>query len=195
MAGFLAPLLIGLAGAGVSAYANNQAAKRQQRAIEDQYQNKMSAKREQNAVLAEALDQYKPVERLANYEQAQSDVTDRLVARLNETPEELQGVSSATAGNVGSDYELAQGRATADSKKRAYKLASLLGRAGAHGDLFSQEGLNMAGAEQQQMLIGNHAMGQNMVDQQRIQEAGQVNPWLSLAGGAMQGYGTNSMKW
>lgn len=195
MAGFLVPLMIAAAGAGVSAYAQDRASRRQQQAINDQYQNKMNAKRRQNEVMEEALQQYKPNERQANYEQAQSDVTDRLVARLNETPEELQGVSSATAGNVGSDYELAQGRATADSKQRAYQLASLLGRAGAHGDLFSQEGLNMAGAEQQQMLIGNHAMGQSMVDQQRIQEAGKVNPWLNFAGSAIQSYGANGMKW
>jgi hypothetical protein len=173
--------------------AQNDAAAAQRDAINRQYANQMTAKREQNQVLADATQQYRPETRQDEYAKAQQDSTGRLMEILKTTAPELQGVAQSTAGNTGSDYDTAVMAANSASADKAQTLAKLLGRVGGQSDLFRREAGKMRTAENQGMLIGNYAQGQNMLDQMAVQKAGEVNPWLSMGGSLLGSYGANKL--
>lgn len=195
MIGFLAPLLLSGLGAGMSIYAQNQAAQRQQEAAAQRYRNQLEANKQKNDAIMQGVEQYKPEQRTQAYQQAQTDSTDRLLQLLQSTPSELQGISTATAGNTGQDYDLARAKATATSADRAHQLARLLGRTGGQAELFQRESERMGTAQNNAMMLGNFAQGQDQLDALKTQQAGQVNPWLSMAGSALSSYGANAFKW
>lgn len=190
---FLAPLLLSGLGAGMSVYAQQQAAQRQQEAAAMRFQNQIAANKEKNAALMDGVEQYQPENRVEQYQKAQGDSVDQLMGILQKTPTELQGVTVGTAGNVGNDYEVASARATAGSKDKAVQLARLMGRVDAPASLFRREAGTMAKAENRAQLLGNFAQGQDLIDQQRVSAAGQVNPWLSAGGSLLSGYGSSKL--
>lgn len=191
---FLAPLLAVAAGAAINNYAQNRAAQQQQNAINQMRQNQFSAKREQNQTLMDAIQQYKTEDRTQKYEQAQQSATDNLIKLIQAQPEHAQ-LAKATEGSTGQDYDLARAAATADSQSRAYKLAGLLGRSTAHADLFRNEAKGLAAAENKGLLIGQDAQMQMLIDQQKVQQSGQVSPWLSALGSGISSYGMSGFKW
>lgn len=190
---FLMPLLMTALGAGTSIYAQQEAARRQQEATQMRFQNQMNAEKDKNAALMQGADQYRPETRQETYQKAQGDSVDQLMGILKSTPSDLQNVTVGTAGNTGQDYDLANAKATAASKDKAYTLARLMGRTDAPAAMFSHEAGNMAKAQNNAMMVGNFAQGQDLLDQQRITNAGQVNPWLSMGGSLLAGYGMDKM--
>lgn len=190
---FLAPALIAAAGAGINMYAQNQANQRQQAAIRQKFLNEQTANKEKNAAILEGVNQYQSDNRVQQYQQAQTDNVDRLMSVLNNTSDELQTVPESTQGNTGQDYDLARAQAASTSKNRAYQLAKLLGRTDGAGELMRREADVMAKAENKAQLIGNYANGQSLLDNIKVNNAGQVNPWLQFAGNAMSSYGTGQM--
>ena len=177
-------------GTGMQMYEQSQAQQRQRQAVQaqqeasDRYAAQSRALDEQNA------QQYMPQQRLAT----QNGIQDQAVASLqgavdNPAIPELKPYS----GRVSSDFVQGAAQSAADARMRALNLARLMGKTRGPSDLRLAEAQANADFGSQQGIVGSNAHAAYRAALPGIEQAGQPNPLLMLAGSAAQAYGTGSL--
>lgn len=189
------PLSIGmiLAGAFVSAKAQQDAAAKQQRMARESQQRSLQAQNQATDVAMRQVQEFDPTVRKANQDEITQDLTQRYQTAATAAPITAQGVQvGQTIPGGTTDYLAAKGRETAKAAESNRNLAQLLGRIGSAGQLRRNEGVAFGDTAGE---IGRIASGDNNMSQ--IDQIGinSVTPSLgmTIAGQALSGYGMGKL--
>lgn len=188
----IAAIVSMLAGAGLSAYSQNQALKRQQATMREAQQRQLNAQNQATQVAAKKASEFDPAERAAQQALIEQQLTGELDQQVRQPQITAQGVQvGATipeaAGST--DYLTAKAREAAKTTASLRGLAALMGKIGSAGELRRKEAVGLgdtAGA------IGRIQTGAGNIwnaDQVGINAAGQQNLGLQLASAALSAYG------
>ena len=185
------PLSIGmmLAGAFVSAKAQQDAAAKQQRMARESQQRSLQAQNQATDVAMRQVQEFDPTVRKANQDEITQDLTQRYQTAATAAPITAQGVQvGQTIPGGSADYLAAKGRETAKAAESNRNLAQLLGRIGSAGQLRRNESVAFGDTAGE---IGRIASGDNnmsQIDQIGI-NAVQPSLGMTLAGQALGAYG------
>lgn len=189
------PLSIGmmLAGAFVSAKAQQDAAAKQQRMARESQQRSLQAQNQATDVAMRQVQEFDPTVRKANQDEITQDLTQRYQTAATAAPITAQGVQvGQTIPGGTTDYLAAKGRETAKAAESNRNLAQLLGRIGSAGQLRRNESVAFGDTAGE---IGRIASGDNNMSQ--IDQIGinSVTPSLgmTIAGQALSGYGAGKL--
>lgn len=189
------PLSIGmmLAGAFVSAKAQQDAAAKQQRMARESQQRSLQAQNQATDVAMRQVQEFDPTVRKANQDEITQDLTQRYQTAATAAPITAQGVQvGQTIPGGTTDYLAAKGRETAKAAESNRNLAQLLGRIGSAGQLRRNESVAFGDTAGE---IGRIASGDNNMSQ--IDQIGinSVTPSLgmTIAGQALSGYGMGKL--
>lgn len=189
------PLSIGmmLAGALVSAKAQQDAVAKQQRMARESQQRSLQAQNQATDVAMRQVQEFDPTVRKANQDEITQDLTQRYQTAATAAPITAQGVQvGQTIPGGTTDYLAAKGRETAKAAESNRNLAQLLGRIGSAGQLRRNESVAFGDTAGE---IGRIASGDNNMSQ--IDQIGinSVTPSLgmTIAGQALSGYGMGKL--
>jgi len=189
------PLSIGmiLAGAFVSAKAQQDAVAKQQRMARESQQRSLQAQNQATDVAMRQVQEFDPTVRKANQDEITQDLTQRYQTAATAAPITAQGVQvGQTIPGGTTDYLAAKGRETAKAAESNRNLAQLLGRIGSAGQLRRNESVAFGDTAGE---IGRIASGDNNMSQ--IDQIGinSVTPSLgmTIAGQALSGYGMGKL--
>lgn len=173
----------------LSANAQEDAAARQQRAInasleqQDQYSQKAEAKALENAT------QYDATDRLKNFEETRQSAGDSLAQQLAVSREETPQIAQP-AGRLSKAFLTGDATAKANQLEQSIENARLMGNMRGAGDMLTNEGYQNADYASQLGLIGRNANGSANAAQVGINASGKVDSGSSLLGGLASGLGT-----
>ena len=176
------------AGQVVSSSAQEDAADRQQAAInasleqQDQYSKQAESKALENA------DQYDAKNRLVKFEEAQTKAGDSLAQQLVQS-REAAPATSQPAGRLSQAFLTGDASAKADQLDKSIGMARLMGKMRGANDMLTDEGYQNADYASQLGIIGRNANGSARAAQPGINAAGQVDSGASLAGGLLSSVG------
>lgn len=185
----IASVAASLYGAKMQSDAQNDAADRQQKAInnsleqQDQYSQKAEAKALENA------DQYQANDRLKKFDEARSDAGDSLAQQLTQA-REAAPATSAPAGRMSKEFLNGDASAKADQFAKSIEMAQLMGKMRGAGDMLTDEGYANADYASQLGMIGRNAQGAGQAAQPGITAAGKVDSGALMLGGGLQSIGT-----
>jgi len=181
-----------IAGQQMSASAQEDAADRQQAAInasleqQDQYSRQAESKALENA------DQYDAKNRLVKYEEAQTKAGDSLAQQLVQS-REAAPTTSQPAGRLSQAFLTGDASAKADQLEKSIGMARLMGKMRGSSDMLTDEGYQNADYASQLGIIGRNAQGSARAAQPGINAAGQVDSGASLVGGLLSGVGGSAL--
>jgi len=185
------PVSIGmmLAGAFVSAKAQQDAAAKQQRMARESQQRSLQAQNQATDVAMKQVQEFDPTVRKTNQDEITQDLTQRYQTAATAAPITAQGVQvGQTIPGGTTDYLAAKGRETAKAAESNRNLAALLGRIGSAGQLRRNEGVAFGDTAGQIGRIGTGADNMSQIDQIGI-NAVQPSLGMTLAGQALGAYG------
>lgn len=182
-------LVAALAGTALQQQASQDAARRQQRIINDNLarQREFQVQAEQ-AALQRAQD-FAPDERENRQQQIEQQVTEQLMQPVQQAMPGMQEQSSVQ-GNVSSDYSAGRARAQADTLRDADALARIMGKITGANRLRTNEALAMGETGQLIDRLKSFSQGGYNAAQADAQMAGTPSGGPMLAGGLLQGLGT-----
>lgn len=175
-------------GQQMSSSAQEDAADRQQAAInasleqQDQYSKQAESKALENA------DQYDAKNRLVKFEEAQTKAGDSLAQQLVQS-REAAPATSQPAGRLSQAFLTGDASAKADQLDKSIGMARLMGKMRGANDMLTDEGYQNADYASQLGIIGRNANGSARAAQPGINAAGQVDSGASLAGGLLSSVG------
>lgn len=183
-----AALVAGL-GAQQQAAAQEDAAERQQAALnaaleqQDQWSRKAESKALENA------NEYDMTKRTERLEQAKTDAGQSLVDSLVASRESI-GTPEQASGKVSDTFTADRATKMADQFQKSVDMARLMGRMRGVGDMLNDEALVNANYASELGTIGRNAQGSYSAAQPGIAAAGAVDSGQMALGGALQGLGT-----
>lgn len=181
---------VAVAGAKMQADAQNDAADRQQRAIndsleqQDQYSQKAEAKALENA------GEYEAKTRLARFDEARTAAGNSLAQQLTESRESAPQMSQP-AGRMSQEFLTGDAKAKADQFEKSIEMAQLMGKVRGANDMLTNEGYTNADYASQLGIIGRNAQGAGQAAQAGISSAGKVDSGQMMLGGLAQSLGTS----
>lgn len=188
----IAAIAASLAGAGLSAYSQNQALKRQQAVAREAQQRQLNAQNQATQVAAKKASEFDPKERAMQQALIEQQLTGELDQQVRQPQITAQGVqvgATIPESSGGADYLTAKAREQAKTTASLRGLAALMGKIGSAGELRRKEAVGIgdtAGA------IGRIQGGADNIfaaDQVGINAAGRQNVGLQLASAALSAYG------
>lgn len=183
-----------LAGAGVQAYAQRQAAKRQQATLDAARARQLQVQDQAAEEAARAAARFDPQQRLAQQEQIRQELTQQLQQPINRPQITAQGVqvgSTLPEGTGGGDYLAARAREAAKTQESLRALAAIMGRQGAASELRRGEAVGLGDATQRVASLGTHADNLWQAAQPGIETAGTPSLGMMLAGEGLRQYGAS----
>lgn len=186
----IAAAAIAAVGAKVSADAQNDAADKQQAAVNAslEQQDQYSQKAEQKAL--ENADQYQAGDRLEKFEEARAAAGDSLAKSLTAS-REAAPVTTQASGRMSQEFLTGDASAKADQFEKSIKNAQLMGRMRGAGDMLTSEGYMNADYASQLGMIGRNAQGSAAAAQPGIIGAGKVNSGQVALGSGLSAIGTS----
>ncbi len=188
----IAALVAMVAGAGVQYKASTDAQKRQQNEIRTGLasQKELQLKAEKRALdTAATFDTPKRAEEQAVIA---DELTQEMMAPVSES-QNIRANQQTTQGDVSNDYTTAKAASDVNAIKTAQSLAKLLGKSSSANRLRMNEGIRVLDAGQDIDRLGGFSRGQAGADGVAIQQAGQVDPGMVLAGSLLQSAGSAGM--
>lgn len=185
----IAALVAMVAGAGVQYKASTDAQKRQQQEIRTGLasQKELQLKAEKRALdTAATFDTPKRAEEQAIIA---DELTQEMMAPVSES-QNIRAEQQTTQGDVSNDYSTAKAASDVNAIKTAQSLAKLLGKSSSANRLRMNEGIRVLDAGQDIDRLGGFSRGQAGADGIAIQQAGQVDPGMVLAGSLLQSAGS-----
>lgn len=185
----IAALVAMVAGAGVQYKASTDAQKRQQQEIRTGLasQKELQLKAEKRALdTAATFDTPKRAEEQAVIA---DELTQEMMAPVSES-QNIRAAQQTTQGDVSNDYSTAKAASDVNAIKTAQSLAKLLGKSSSANRLRMNEGIRVLDAGQDIDRLGGFSRGQAGADGIAIQQAGQVDPGMVLAGSLLQSAGS-----
>lgn len=189
---YAAAALVSALGAQQQASAQEDAADRQQRALnasleqQDQWSRKAEAKALENA------DQYKVEDRTQRLEEAKTEAGDSLTQSLIKSREAI-GTPEQAAGKLSDSFTADRSTKMAQQFQESVDMARLMGRMRGVSDMLGDEALTNADYASQLGTIGRNAQGDYSAAQPGIAAAGKVNSGQMAVGGALQGLGSSML--
>jgi len=188
----IAAIISSLAGAGISAYSQNQALKKQQATAREAQQRQLNAQNQATQVAAKKASEFDPRERAAQQALIEQQLTGELDQQVRQPQITAQGVqvgSTVPEGSGTTDYLTAKAREQAKTTASLRGLAALMGKIGSAGELRRKEAAGMGDAAGAIGRIQTGAGNIFAADQVGINAAGQPNLGLQLASAALSAYG------
>ena len=185
----IAMLAVSAAGTYMQSEAQNDAADKQQRAInasleqQDQFSQKAEAKALENA------DQYDAKDRLVKFDETRQAAGDSLAQQLT-TAREAAPQTTQPSGRMSQEFLTGDAKAKADQFEQSINMAQLMGKMRGAGDMLTNEGYKNADYASQLGIIGRNAQGSGQAAQPGIASAGRVDSGSMLAGGLLSGLGS-----
>lgn len=188
----IAALVAMVAGAGVQYKASTDAQKRQQNEIRTGLasQRELQLKAEKKAL--DTAETFQAPKRAEEQGQIADELTRELMAPVSES-QNIRASQQTTQGNVSGDYTTAKAASDVNAIKTAQSLAKLLGKSSSANRLRMNEGIRMLDAGQDIDRLGGFSRGQAGADGVAVQQAGQVDPGMVLAGSLLQSAGSAGM--
>ena len=186
---YAAAALVSALGAQQQASAQEDAADRQQRALnasleqQDQWSRKAESKALENA------DQYKVEDRTQRLEQAKDDAGDSLTQSLVASRESI-GTPEQASGKLSEAFTADRASKMAKQFQESVDMARLMGRMRGVSDMLGDESVTNADYASQLHTIGRNAQGDYSAAQPGIAAAGKVDSGQMALGGLLQGAGT-----
>lgn len=186
---YAAAALIAAYGAKTQADAQNEAADRQQSALNaaleqsDQWNQKAEQKALENA------DEYKSVDRQQRFEEARQAAGDSLAQSLVKSREEVSSPTVAS-GKLSDAFTADRAGKMADQFQESIDLARLMGNMNGTNKMLGDEALTNANYASELGTIGRNAKGSWDSAQPGIAAAGKVDSGSMAIGGLAQGLGT-----
>lgn len=177
------------AGTYMQMQAQEEAAQRQQQALnatleqQDQYNRAAEQKSMENA------QEYQPEKRAQRFENARQEAGDSLVQQLTTAREQAPKTEQAS-GRLSQEFLTGQAKAAADQFQQSVDMARLMGKMRGPQDMLNEEGYTNADYASQLAVIGRNARGAYQAAQPGIEAAGRADSGSMLAGGMLQGVGT-----
>jgi len=141
-------------------------------------------------VVNQNAEQYDPSRRQAAMDTAQQDAVASLTGYLARARDAGMGeVSAATQGRTSEAFGTERARRVAEQADVAQKLAQLMGRVRGPVDLRTEEAFTNADAASRIGLLGQEQIAMGRAGMYDVGRAGQPDPLLMTAGGALAGYG------
>lgn len=181
-----------LAGTKMQIDAQEEAADRQQAALNaaleqnDQYSQQAEHVAMQNAA------EYTPGTRAQRFDEARTAAGDSLAQQLTAS-REAAPVKLGASGRLSEEFNTDSAKASADQYQQSIDMARLMGKMRGASDMLTNEGYTNADYASQLGLIGRNAQGAYQAAQPGINAAGRVDQGSMLAGGLAQGVGMAGM--
>jgi hypothetical protein len=173
--------------------AANDAAKRQQSAINSALEQQDNTSRKAEGVAMNNAQEYAPQTRLGRFEAAREGAGDSLVTNLTQARDQ-QALSGGNAGQAGGrlSQEFTTGRAAAaaDEFQRSIDTARLMGKMRGSTDMLQDEGMSNANYALQGGMLASQAGREYRAAQPGINAAGRPNGTQMFIGGATSGLGS-----
>ena len=186
---YAAAALIAAYGANQQAEAQNEAADRQQAALNaaleqsDQWNQKAEAKALENA------DEYKMQDRTQRFEEARQEAGDSLAQSLVKSREE-SATPTVASGKLSEAFIADRAGKMADQLQNSLDMARLMGNMKGTSNMLGDESLTNANYASDLNTIGRNAKGDWSAAQPGIAAAGKVDSGAMALGGLAQGLGT-----
>ena len=186
---YAAAALVSLYGANAQAEAQNEAADRQQAALNAslEQQDKWNQKAEQKAL--ENADEYKMEDRTQRFEESRKAAGDSLAQSLVKSREESASPTVAS-GKLSEAFTADRAGKMADQLQNSLDLARLMGNMKGTSNMLGDESLTNANYASELNTIGRNAKGSWDAAQPGIAAAGKVDSGAMALGGLAQGLGS-----
>lgn len=179
------PISIALltAGGGAQLYGQRRAESAMNRAAVEGAQQQQALQGDiNNTVLTGATRDLSTENMASQYQQAGDARTAGLGQMLAEATNTAPGSPSVTGGQQSADYIRARAKASASQMEAAAKLASLMGRAGAQGDMMQGRNLRLMGDASSIQGIGQQMRDAQQQTQYNMQKASHKGDTAQLLG-------------
>lgn len=169
------------AGAALQYKASNDAQKRTQEEIRTSLaaQKALQLKAEKRAL--DTAGTFETPKRAEEQAAIADQLTQELMAPVSES-QNIRAGQQTTQGNVSSDYSTAKAASDVNAMKTAQSLAKMLGKSSSATRLRMNEGIRMLDAGQDIDRLAGFSRGRFKADDTAIEQAGQLDPGLVLAG-------------
>lgn len=188
----LASIAATAAGGIMQMQAQNEAAERQQRAINAALEQQDTYARAAERAALENAQEYRPEVRTQRFLDTRASAGDSLARQLVTARESAPKVGGE-AGRLSEAFLTGQARAEADQLQKSIDMARLMGKVRGTNDMLTNESLVNADFASRLGQIGRNATGAYNAAQPGIAAAGRVNNGAMFAGGLMQGLGSAGM--
>jgi len=185
----IAALITAIIGAGVQYKASSDAQQRQREQIQSGLERQRQLQQESEKLATDQAKDFAPEVRKQNQDELAGEIEQNLIKPVSDATV-IRNQQTATQGDVSSDYSTAKAQSDANVMKDAQQLARILGKTGSASRLRTNEALKMAETGLNIDRLSNFSRGNQAADAIAIQQAGQVDPGLTLAGSLMQSAGT-----
>lgn len=185
----IAALITAIIGAGVQYKASSDAQQRQREQIQSGLERQRQLQQESEKLATDQAKDFAPEVRKQNQDELAGEIEQNLIKPVSDATV-IRNQQTATQGDVSSDYSTAKAQSDANVMKDAQQLARILGKTGSASRLRTNEALKMAETGLKIDRLSNFSRGNQAADSIAIQQAGQVDPGLTLAGSLMQSAGT-----
>ena len=179
------PISIALltAGGGAQLYGQRRAENAMNKAAVDGAQQQQALQGDiNNTVLTGATRDLSTENMASQYQQAGDTRTAGLGQMLADATNTAPGALSVTGGQQSADYIRAKAKASASQMEAAAKLASLMGRAGAQGDMMQGRNLRLMGDASNIQGIGQQMRDAQQQTQYNMQKASHKGDTAQLLG-------------
>ena len=191
MAPWVIPAIITALGTGLSMKAQADALRRQREQALAESMRQMRFGEQRSASVLENLNQYRPENRMQAQEQVAQAIESRINPVLQESVQESLLAKGAT-GRVSPEYIKAKGRQVKMAGDRANRLAALLAKYRAPGDMRMNEAFRNAAYTTGETLL-NSAAADSARTSDAIIRGIRPNPMMTFLGSAMTSYGLGQL--
>ena len=189
----IAAIVATIAGAGMQYKAQQDAARRQQREIQDSLMRQREFQMQGEKKALETAAQFEAPKRQQEQDEIAQTIERSLMTPVSES-QAIRNEQTTTQGDVSKDYTVARAQSELETMKQAENLARLLGRAGSSNRLRMNESVRLMDAGMDIDRLGNFSRGQQGADQIAIQQAGQPNAGQMFLGSVLTGLGQMGMQ-
>ena len=177
------------AGSFMQQQAQEEAADRQQDAINAQLEQQDNYNRQAEQKGLENADEYKIEDRTKRFEEARQDAGESLAQNLIKSREEAPA-STVASGRLSAAFDADRATKQASQLQDSLNMARLMGNMNGTRQMLGDEAITNANYASDLNTIGRNARGSYSAAQPGIQAAGQVDGGSMALGGLMQGVGS-----
>ncbi|HCP79688.1 MAG: hypothetical protein CML16_17485 [Pusillimonas sp.] len=188
----IAGLVAAIGGAFIQNQAQQDAAARQQRAIQESLMRQQNLQRQAEQAAMKKATEFNPDDRLDKQNVIEQQLTTEMLEPVKQNMAERVEAPSVQ-GDVSDDYSTARASSMAQQAKTAEALARIFGRIGSASQLRQNEAIGIGDTANEIGMLKNFSRGQHAADQVGIQSAGIPDGGSMLAGSVLQGVGTVGM--
>lgn len=185
----IAALIAMVVGAGIQYKANTDAARRVREETQRGLMAQADLQKEAEKRATDTAQSMAAPERVQEQAALADQLTEQFMAPVSES-QNIRAQQQTTQGNVSNEYTQAKAASDLNTVKSAQAMARLLGRTTSANRLRMNEGVRILDAGTDLDRLGSFSRGRQAADQIAIQEAGQVDPGMTLAASLLQAAGS-----